>query len=212
MSKGEANIIDGLKAMARAEMSIALENGTVLAGSVNEEKLTCTIVDIMGTEITDVLLNVIEAQNTIVYNDGLPLSIEGNFKGICAIPEDNSHVAYVATETGYLILKVSDIKKIVAKVSDATFFIDKVNISSDNISINQGQNGGLVIVTELLKKLNKLETEINKLKNTFTGWTPVASDGGAALKTLLIAPGVGWATQSVAITQLSDIENEKFKH
>ena len=77
----------------------------------------------------------------------------------------------------------------------------------EEIRIMGGQLGGMVKVEELVKKLNAVEKDLNNLKQVFQGWTPVAQDGGAVLKTAATT----WATQQLAETQKSDIENEKVK-
>ena len=77
----------------------------------------------------------------------------------------------------------------------------------EEIRIMGGQLGGMVKVEELVKKLNAVEKDLNNLKQVFQGWTPVAQDGGAVLKTAATT----WATQQLTETQKSDIENEKVK-
>ena len=57
-------------------------------------------------------------------------------------------------------------------------------------------------------RLNELETLWNQLKTDFSSWTPVPSDGGAALKAILAA-GIGLKT--VPNSQVADFENEKIK-
>jgi hypothetical protein len=78
----------------------------------------------------------------------------------------------------------------------------------NDVIINTGVNGGMVKVSELTTKLNNLENDINDLKSIFSSWTPVPSDGGAALK-LLLTPYYG---QTLTPTAQSEIENTKVKH
>lgn len=68
--------------------------------------------------------------------------------------------------------------------------------------------GGLVKATVLTEKLNVLEKEINDLKSILSGWTPVAQDGGAALKGAVAA----WSGSTLQTTQQTDIENNKMVH
>ena len=82
----------------------------------------------------------------------------------------------------------------------------------DKIEINGGKNGGLIRIEDLVSRLNAIEDDINNLKTTLTGWTPVAQDGGAALKTTLTIPGTGWATKQLAKTKTSDLEDDKITH
>lgn len=73
----------------------------------------------------------------------------------------------------------------------------------DQIIYFGGDLGGLVKVIDLTTKLNNLENDINNLKDAFNAWTPVADDGGAALK----AASATWAGESITPTEQSDIEN-----
>jgi hypothetical protein len=87
--------------------------------------------------------------------------------------------------------------------------IEKITLEAEaSITINGGENGGLVKVAKLTDRLNVIEKEINDLKTVFLGWTPVAQDGGAALKT---AVGT-WAGEQMQTTQKEDIENDKVTH
>lgn len=78
----------------------------------------------------------------------------------------------------------------------------------DSITINQGNNGGLVNISQLTQKLNNIENDINTLKDIFAGWTPFAQDGGAALKTAAAT----WAGQRLTTTNDNDYEDDKIKH
>jgi hypothetical protein len=72
---------------------------------------------------------------------------------------------------------------------------------------NDGLNDGLVKLNPLLEKINNLENEVNSLKQILLAWTPVPSDGGAALKTAVST----WAATNMVMTQKSDLENPAIK-
>ena len=78
----------------------------------------------------------------------------------------------------------------------------------DEISFKGEELGGMVKVIELVSKLNTLESDLNELKTVFSSWVPVASDGGAALKTAAAT----WYGQQITQTQRTDLENESVKH
>ena len=59
----------------------------------------------------------------------------------------------------------------------------KLTFEGGVIRFHDGSNNGLVKVDDLVTKLNNLEHKVNDLVTVFSGWTPVANDGGAALKT-----------------------------
>lgn len=86
--------------------------------------------------------------------------------------------------------------------------LELIEIRSANIIINDGDNGGLIRIEDLVKKLNVLEKDINSLKQVYSGWTPVPQDGGGALKTSLAS----WSSQKLTETTTADLENDKVKH
>jgi len=83
---------------------------------------------------------------------------------------------------------------------------EKVEISGD-IVFNEGKNDGMVLVKELVKKLNTLENDINLLKQVFRTWVAVSQDGGSALS----LAAATWAEQQLEETQQKDIENKSVK-
>jgi len=78
----------------------------------------------------------------------------------------------------------------------------------DEVIIRGGRYGGLIRIEDLVDKVNILEHSLNALKNAFITWQPVPNDGGAALK---VTSG-SWASNTIAITKKSDLENTKVKH
>ena len=81
--------------------------------------------------------------------------------------------------------------------------IDRAN----QIILNGGHRGGLVLVHELTQRVNSLERELNDLKENLLAWIPTPQDGGMSLKTKL-AP---WAGRKLILTQVKDLENPKIK-
>ncbi len=72
---------------------------------------------------------------------------------------------------------------------------------------NGGDSGGLINIQTLIDNLNKTNDVVNAIKNSLTGWTPVANDGGAALKALATTQLTGKVTGD-----FSDMEDTKVKH
>jgi hypothetical protein len=60
---------------------------------------------------------------------------------------------------------------------------DKILINSPEVIFNDGTKGGLVNWPEVKAELDKTNLVVNALVQSLTNWTPVANDGGAALKT-----------------------------
>lgn len=53
---------------------------------------------------------------------------------------------------------------------------------SGAVSMGGGNNGGIPKGEALATELNKLVTEVNKIRTALVGWIPINNDGGAALK------------------------------
>jgi hypothetical protein len=85
----------------------------------------------------------------------------------------------------------------------------KVSYDADSIIFNGGQNGGLCKKDKVAEKLNKIENDLNALRQIILGWTPTPSDGGLGLKTALT---LAWTSQPLQITQASQLENTSIKH
>ena len=95
----------------------------------------------------------------LIYED-VPLSIGQT--GICIVPEENSLVLVCDIENtaNIAILKCQEVKKI--------------KLRADLIEMNGGENSGLVLVEKLTEKLNKIEKDLNALKQVFSSWTRFA--------------------------------------
>lgn len=108
--------------------------------------------------------------------------------GVEVIPEVGSEA---------VVVWMNDVLAVVVSVEKAA-----------KVVMRGGENGGLVKVEELVDRLNKLEEDANSLKTKLTAWTPVAQDGGAALKAAIS----GWVSSKLAKTTREDIEDELITH
>ena len=110
--------------------------------------------------------------------------------------------------TGGLYIKPSvDSYVIVNWVNKLLCFISCYS-EIDSITYQNGENLGIPKTPETVAQLNKLEQDINDLKQIFsTTWIPVPTDGGAALK----AAAATWAGSVLTETVNDDIQNENFK-
>lgn len=75
------------------------------------------------------------------------------------------------------------------------------------MSLDGGANGGVPLSVPLKEKINTIEEDLNDLKTVLAAWTPVAGDGGGALKTAIST----YASQNLNITGISEISNPNFK-
>ena len=78
----------------------------------------------------------------------------------------------------------------------------------DHIVFMNGENKGLVKVSELVSALNTIQQDINTLKTAFSSWVTVPNDGGAALKAIAAT----WSGQQLTQSTINDLENPKITH
>lgn len=157
--------------------------------SVNEQARTCvaaTVTGVSGVEIKDVML-------MASVDDGCLL--------IPAV--DSNIIVSWSDKVQPFVSMYSELSKVLYIVGDNAIEI------SDKIKLNGDEFGGLIKIEELVSKINALESDLNSLKDVFsTSWTPVANDGGAALK----LAAATWYGQAITETQVSDLENETIQH
>lgn len=79
-------------------------------------------------------------------------------------------------------------------------------IMAGAVSMGGGGNGGIPKGSALITELNKIVSEVNKIRTALIGWTPVARDGGAALKAR-----VGGLT-ALSNASIGDISNPNAVH
>lgn len=70
---------------------------------------------------------------------------------------------------------------------------DKILINSPEVIFNDGAKGGLVNWPDVKAELDKTNQVLSALVQALTGWTPIAGDGGGALKTYATAQLAGKA-------------------
>ena len=108
------------------------------------------------------------------------------------------------------ILKVPKIgaQALAVKIEDGDGFMLLDCAEYDKIIFNGGTNGGLINIESLVNKINAIENDLNSLKTVFKSWTPVAQDGGSALKTA----AADWADQTITKTKTKDLEDKTITH
>lgn len=108
------------------------------------------------------------------------------------------------------ILKVPKIgaQALAVKIEDGDGFMLLDCAEYDKIIFNGGNNGGLINIESLVDKINAIENDLNSLKTVFKSWTPVAQDGGSALKTA----AADWADQTITKTKTKDLEDKTITH
>lgn len=135
----------------------------------------------------------------------------GDLKGIVMIPKVGSEITFVEDEGLFIIVNASELDKVMIDVPE-------LQLTCDNVVINKGGNHGLAKVLELTKKLNTIESDLNKLKTGLSTVlnTPAVNEPGngspSALHALMKTTISEWATSQLTPTQQKDIENTKIKH
>lgn len=156
--------------------------------SIDEDACTVDVVTAEGMDIFEVKLRAVKTEKYgFIIFPKKDTTIQ-----ICQINNDND----------FLMLHADEVEEIYIKIEDMTFEATKAGFV-----FNGGDGKGMVLLEKTVERLNKLEQDINNLKNAFSGWLPVSQDGGAALKT---ATG-SWFGQQLIETTNDDIENTKIK-
>jgi hypothetical protein len=167
----------------RYSISTNVENATVI--SVDKDKDTCRVKTHSGeAEIPNVRLTAI---------------VESGDTRFCIYPKVESDVTimfFPGQDVEAVILKYSEIDDVVVKFANEFVF-------------NDGDNGGLVKVVELVDKMNDTENKLNDLISKFNTHTHITTCGaGPGTAAVTVAP----ETPLPAVTTRGDIENEKVKH
>lgn len=151
---------------------------------VDESARTCTCTPINdGAQLFNVTLQAARSAST----------------GFVQIPKVKSHVVvtFLSKDTAFVSLCVE---------------VDKVLLNCEEITLNDGTNGGLVVAQNLVNKINALESLVNQLVvsyKTHIHNAPQAPTGTLPTTPLLI-PFTG---QNIApITTAQDLENTKITH
>lgn len=141
-----------------------------------------------GLTVSDVLLNA-RTQNQTA--------------GLVLYPKTNSTVLVGQTNPGqYAVLMYSEIDELLFENQNTT-----MQLSPEGITLNHGQNGGLVNWPLLQTELTKITTYLQTLTTALQAAVPAPTDGGAAIKTALLT-----ALSSLPTANFSQIENKKVTH
>lgn len=111
-----------------------------------------------------------------------------------------------ATETPFVLIPKVDSLVIVTFTSKMTAYVALVS-EIETVKIRGDENGGLVIVSDLVDKLNALENQVNDILTALKGITvPLAPSG-----TYPLAPSFA-TILNLQTTSVADLENDKVLH
>lgn len=180
---------------------------------LTEQEIRKMLTDFIGVQQSSMLARVIsidsDLNTCVVDDDGVEvydvrlLPIVGENYGIIKIPAVGSYVLCIKIENTdeWKVESASKYDKLLITIGE-----QKIEIT-ESITINNGDNGGLVISDAIVKKLNAIEDKVNDLISKLKlVKIPLAPSG-----TYLLSADFG-TVQKLTKTKASDIENKKFKH
>ena len=117
-------------------------------------------------------------------------------------------VKLIATEsqTGLIQYPFEGSSVIITFIDKDTAFLSMCT-DIEEVIYHDGSNGGLININTLISELNKNNQILTAIKDGFTNFIPVANDGGAALKALMIS-----SLSILPVGDFSSREDETFKH
>lgn len=110
------------------------------------------------------------------------------------------------TGNGLLMIPADGSVVIVQPINNSTGVVTMFS-QVERIKFLDGSYGGLTKTQELKTQLDKTNAVVTAIVNSLTGWTPVTSDGGAALKAYFAGQIAGKTVGNYA-----NIENDKITH
>lgn len=167
--------------------------------------VTNHVVEVTAVRESDGFLDV-KSETGLEYFDVL-ISLDGD-NGVNLIPTVGCKAiigVIESKETYCYLIDASEVDSISLKTKNG--MVIRID-TGGTITINGDGHKGIVKVEADVKAHNKVEDDINQLKQLITGWAPTPQDGGAALKTALST----WAGQTLVKTTVADLENPKVKH
>lgn len=162
--------------------------------SVDESKRICDV-KLVHSEIT-------------VFECRLQSEIETD-KGIVTIPKKDSFVLVTWLAKNHAFVSAfSEIEKVIVDFPKVDGTVDEIKIKDTKITLNDGNNDGIVKIKPLVDKINALENLVNNLLTTLKSTTiPLAPSGTYPFASLY--SGFNAITPT---TQKSDLENTDIKH
>lgn len=100
------------------------------------------------------------------------------------------------------VVSFGELEAMECRIGDHSLYLDK-----DGHVFNGGENGGLIVHSQLLNEYNKTKQAVDSILDMFSQWVVAPADGGLALKTLATALLEGKETGD-----MDEITNNKVKH
>lgn len=138
-----------------------------------------------------------------IYDVRLKSIVDGEETSVVLVPEEGSSViiSRIATsETGWYVSKVDDLKEIKILFKNGL----KIYLNKDGVVINEGNNGGLILIQKLIDKINRLENNLKSHQHLY-----IPYPGGSPATPI---PTTKDPANAFINTTVNDIENPKIKH
>ena len=163
---------------------------------------TYEIVQGIVKEVGNLTCNVEIDEGIVIYNVRLNV-ITTSDMGVVFTPKVGSPILIARIELGqdYQVLQCTELDKIQLRVGGLLFEIDR-----DKIFMNEGKQGGLVLINPLKAELTKINNNVNLIKTALTQL-------GGTLEALV--PGTSAMLQGIlsgiVSVDVSNLENSKIR-
>ena len=184
----------------------------------NEIKPNLYLVQVVGVDLDkNTCYGTTSLADSETYINDIHLSTAPN-DGFILIPSVNSTILCVrnTVDNEYYMISSEDLDDVYIRVNNHAINVTNYNVNATKTTFNNGTNKGMVKVTELITKLNRMENTIQNMFNQLLLWsatppTPLPAADIAALKAAIISSAV-LPDSMTPLTQISDLENNAITH
>lgn len=181
----------------------------------------------MGLTIREAIQQIIKDEEELYSVVGIVTSVDEDKRTAEIEPIDGSgtifDVKLQANEsgtTGLVTIPAEDSEVVVTFLSKDTAFVslctdvEKILIDTEEITINGGDNGGLINIEALVTKINAVEDALNSFITSFNSHTHITTATVSATAVPgVIAPPTVSSTDTITDTlTVGDIEDDKITH
>lgn len=182
---------------------------------LNEWKDFSFIGEVISVNETENSCNVERSEGVVYYNVRLNSIINEDEKGIVFIPKKGSKVLVerLGGSNELYVSLYSSLTKIKSNIGEFSLSIteDGIDLESKKITINGGDNGGLIKIEELTDKINALVDTFNNHTHMLDTGT-VNVEGSPSKQSNLVPISVPAITSKATKLSKSDYENKDIKH
>lgn len=176
----------------------------ILSGANEASKVRYVVCDVISANESERTCDVTTVSDSgELEMKGVSLMAENDDGNLCLPAVGSTVIVSFSDVIAPFVVQWSDIQKWLMIVGDSG-----IEMTSDQIKLNDGSYGGLVKVIELTSRLNAVENALIELKATFNAHTHTGVTTGGGVSGTTATP----LTSTVTNTDRSDIENETIIH